>query len=224
MAETSTTPPGGAGALDRTAEEAGFYHEAALGAAWTGSRLALGGLSFLFGSFVFAYFYLRSLNSHGRWHGSGFIQPNRAFGTIIIAVIVVSAIVHSLVLQRIKAGNKRAWQTGALVALILGLAAVALMILQLLFLPFWPGSSGYSSVFVGTYPVYLTVVLGVMIWLETLLMRSRAFPSIHFVEQPPTFTEAFAVQRFQANLSAFTVVWNYMACVGIVFWVLFYLL
>jgi hypothetical protein len=63
-----------------------------------------------------------------------------------------------------------------------------------------------------------------MIWLETLLMRARAFPGIHFVEQPPTFTEAFAVQRFQANLSAFTAIWNYMAVVGLVFWVLFYLL
>ena len=223
----TATPPGAAapqGGLDRTAEEAGFYHEAALGAAWTGSRLAIGGLTFLFGSFVFAYFYLRSINSNGRWHGAGFIQPSVATGTIIIALIVISAVINTLVLQRIKAGNKSAWVSGAVVSLVLGLAAVALVIIQLLFLPFWPGSSGYSSVFVGTYPVYLTVVLAVMIWLETLVMRSRAFPAISFVEQPPTFTEAFAVQRFQSNLSSFTVVWNYMAGVGVVFWVLFYLL
>jgi len=223
----TATPPGAAapqGGLDRTAEEAGFYHEAALGAAWTGSRLAIGGLTFLFGSFVFAYFYLRSINSNGRWHGAGFIQPSVATGTIIIALIVISAVINTLVLQRIKAGNKSAWVSGAVVSLVLGLAAVALMVIQLLFLPFWPGSSGYSSVFVGTYPVYLTVVLAVMIWLETLVMRSRAFPAISFVEQPPTFTEAFAVQRFQSNLSSFTVVWNYMAGVGVVFWVLFYLL
>ena len=223
----TATPPGAAapqGGLDRTAEEAGFYHEAALGAAWTGSRLAIGGLTFLFGSFVFAYFYLRSINSNGRWHGAGFIQPSVATGTIIIALIVISSVINTLVLQRIKAGNKSAWVSGAVVSLVLGLAAVALVIIQLLFLPFWPGSSGYSSVFVGTYPVYLTVVLAVMIWLETLVMRSRAFPAISFVEQPPTFTEAFAVQRFQSNLSSFTVVWNYMAGVGVVFWVLFYLL
>ena len=221
MAEPTTTSSGG---LDRAAEEAGFYHEAALNAAWTGSRLAVGGLSFLFGAFVFAYFYLRSLDSSGRWHGSGFIQPNRAMGTIIIAIIVISAVVQTLALQRIKAGNKRAWQAGALAALILGLAAVALMIIQLLNLPFAPGSSGFSSVFVGTTPVYLAVVLAVMVWLETLLMRSRYIPAISFVEQPPTFTEAFTVQRFQSNLSAFTLMWNYMAGVGILFWVLFYLL
>ena len=42
--------------------------------------------------------------------------------------------------------------------------------------------------------------------------------------QPPTFTEAFAAQRFQAALSAVTAVWNYLAVVGIVFGVLFCLL
>jgi hypothetical protein len=220
MAETTAA----SGGLDRAAEEAGFYHEAALGATWTGSRLAIGGLSFLYGSFVFAYFYLRSLNSSGRWHGSGFVQPNRAMGAVIIALIVVSAVVQTLVLRRIKAGNKKAWQAGGTVALVLGLASVALMIIMLLFLPFWPGSSGFASVFTGTYPVYLTTVLAMMLWLEILLMRSRSIPAISFVEQPPTFTEAFGVQRFQANLSAFTVMWNYMAGVGVVFWVLFYLL
>jgi hypothetical protein len=55
-------------------------------------------------------------------------------------------------------------------------------------------------------------------------MRSRSIPAISFVEQPPTFTETFTVQRFQAALSAFTAVWNYLAVVGVVFWVLFYLL
>ena len=51
------------------AEEAGFYHEAGLNASWTGVRLALGALSFGFGAFAFAYFYLRSLDSAGRWQG-----------------------------------------------------------------------------------------------------------------------------------------------------------
>jgi hypothetical protein len=62
-----------------------------------------------------------------------------------------------------------------------------------------------------------------MVWLETLIMRARHIPEIAFVEQPPTYVEAFAVQRFQASLSAFTVVWNYLAVVAIVAWVLFYL-
>ena len=31
------------------------------------------------------------------------------------------------------------------------------------------------------------------------------------------------MQRFQAALSAFTVIWNYLAVVAVVFWILFYL-
>jgi hypothetical protein len=61
-----------------------------------------------------------------------------------------------------------------------------------------------------------------MVWLEMLLMRSRFIPAISFVEQPPTYTEAFAVQRFQANLSAFSLVWSFLAVMAILFWVLFY--
>jgi heme/copper-type cytochrome/quinol oxidase subunit 3 len=221
MAETTTQPAGG---LDRAAEEAGFYHEAALNASWTGARLAMGGMSFLFGAFLFAYFYLRSVNSNGLWDPAGFHKPNVAMGTVIMGLVVVSAAVQFAGLQRIKAGSKGAWQAAAAMALLLGLVAVALQIIELLFLPFWPGASGFASVFTGFYPVFLVVALAVLIWLEILLMRSRPLPGISFVEQPPTYTEAFAVQRFQAALSAFTVVWNYLAVVAIVFWVLFYLL
>lgn len=218
MSET-TTPPAG---LDRTTEEAGFYHEAALNGAWTGSRLAIGGLAFLFGSFLFAFFYLRSLDSNGRWMGSAWRQPSVIEGTVIMLLVLTSAGVHYGALQRIKAGNKAVWQAGGVIALLLGLAAVVMQIIQLLTLPFWPGSSGYASVYVGFYPVFLVILLCAMVWLEMLLMRSRFIPAISFVEQPPTYTEAFAVQRFQANLSAFSLVWSFLAVMAILFWVLFY--
>jgi hypothetical protein len=61
-----------------------------------------------------------------------------------------------------------------------------------------------------------------MVWLEMLFMRARSISAISFVEQPPTYSEAFNVQRFQASLSSFTVVWNYLAVVAVIFWVLFY--
>ena len=220
MAETAQQPPAG---LTREAEEAGFYHEAALNAAWTGARLAVGGLTFLFGTFVFGFFYLRSLNSHGMWYPAGFKGPQAWVGIVVLLLIVVSAAVQTLALQRIKAGHKGAWQGGALVALVLGLAAIAVQIWQLTDLPFWPGSSGFASCFVGFWPVFMVIVFCAMIWLETLIMRVRSIPEMAFVEQPPTYAEAFAVQRFQASLSAFTVVWNYLAVVAIIAWVLFYL-
>jgi len=222
MAET-TTPPAG---LGREEEEAAFYHEAGLNATWTGARLALGALSFLFGAFIFAFFYLRSLNSHGLWYTPLTPRQMRTWewqGGVIMGLVVVSAAVQTLVLQRIKAGHKTIWIRGATVALVLGLAAVGLQIWQLNELPFFPGSSGLASVFTGYNPVYLTIAFGVLVWLETLIMRCRNIAEISFVEQPPTYAEAFAVQRFQAALSAFTVTWNYLAVVAVVAWVLFYL-
>jgi heme/copper-type cytochrome/quinol oxidase subunit 3 len=217
-----TTPP--ASGLDATAEEAGFYHEAALNAAWTGSRLAIGGLAFLFGAFLFAYFYLRSIDSAGRWQGPGFHPPSMLMGSCIMVLVLTSAGLHYAALQRIKAGHRQTWQIGALIALLLGLAAVVLQLVELLYLPFWPGSSGYASVFVGFYAVFAVVLLAGLLWLEMLLARSRSIPAIFFVEQPPTYAEAFAVQRFQANLSAFNLTWTFLAVMAVLFWFLFYVI
>jgi len=219
MAEQTAQPPN---ELDRAAEEAGFYHEAALNAAWTGSRFAVGGLAFLYGCFAFAYFYLRSVNSSGRWKGSGYHAPQIGYGVTILVLVLLSALVQYVGLQRIKAGTKSAWQVAALVALLLGVAAVVVQIIQLLSLPFQPGSSGFSSVFTDTYPVLLVSWLGAMLWLEMLVMRVRPLTPMSFVEQPPTYAEAFAVQRFQSSLSAFTLIWNFMAVVTLFFFLLFY--
>jgi len=224
MTDMTASPTPASQEIALAAEDEGYYHEAALNATWTGSRLAIGGLAFLFGSFVFAYFYLRSLNSEGRWQGSGFAHPSLWMGTTIMLLAVLSASVHYFVLQRVKAGRKSTWQIGGLVALGLGLAAVAMQLYQLVDLPFPPGSSGYSSVFVGFYPVFLVTQLAVLIWLEILLARSRFIPALSFVEQPPTYAETYVVQRFQASLSAFSTVWNFMALMALLFWLLFYAL
>ncbi len=216
------TAAGTEDAATRAVEEQAFYHEAALNAAWTGSRLAIGGLTFLFGAFAFAYFYLQSANSHDKWLPSSTTPPHQYYGALIMGLVVLSAIVQTLGLQQIKAGRKTPWSRAALVALLLGLAAVSLQIVELLTLPFQPGQSGFASVFVGFYPVALIIWLCAMIWLEMLFMRARSIPAISFVEQPPTYSEAFNVQRFQASLSSFTVVWNYLAVVAFIFWVLFY--
>ena len=224
MTDMTATPAPSSQEAALAAEDEGYYHESALNAAWTGSRLAVGGLAFLFGSFVFAYFYLRSLNSEGRWEGSGYVHPSLWMGTTIMLLAVLSASVHYFVLQRIKAGHKQTWQIGGLIALGFGLAAVAWQIYMLLNLPFKPGSSGYSSVYVGFYAAFLVIQLAALLWLEMLLARSRHIPALSFVEQPPTYTETYLVQRFQASLSAFSAVWNFLALMALLFWLLFYAL
>jgi heme/copper-type cytochrome/quinol oxidase subunit 3 len=219
MAEMTSANASG---LSREQEETAFYHEAALNATWTGSRLMIGIVTSGLGAFVFAFFYLRSVNSHGNWYPSSLTPPNQTQGGIIMGLVVLSAIVQSIGLTQIKAGKKQPWFAAAGLALALGLAACGLQVWQLTDLPFQPGQAGFASVFVGAMPVFAVLVLGTMVWLETLIMGSRQIPEISFVEQPPTFNEAAAVQRFQANLSAFTLFWNFLALAGIVLWLLFY--
>ena len=126
------TAAGSEDAATRAVEEQAFYHEAALNAAWTGSRLAIGGLSFLFGAFAFAYFYLQSANSHDKWLPSSTTPPHQYYGALIMGLVAASAIVQTLGLQQIKAGRKAPWALAALIALVLGLAAVSLQIVELL--------------------------------------------------------------------------------------------
>jgi len=216
------TAPGSSEAATRATEEAAFYHEAALNTTWTAARLLIGSLSFLFGAFAFAYFYLQSSDGHSLWLPPSTTPPQQGYGVTIMVLIVVSALLNTVGLQRIKAGAKGPWVTTALVALVLGVAAVVLQIVQLLNLPFQPGQSGFASVFVGFYPVALVVWLAAMVYLEILIARARSIPAISFVEQPPTYAQAFEVQRFQAALSGFTTVWNYLAVVAFIFWILFY--
>ena len=220
MAEMTSAGPVG---LSPEQEEEAFYHEAALNAAWTGSRLMVGVVASGLGAFVFAFFYLRSLNSHNLWYPSGFSGPKAWQGALIMGLIVVSAGIQSAGVQMIKGGNKSSWSSLSMVALVLGAVAAAVQIWQLTALPFQPGDNGFASVFVGASPVFALLVLGTMVWLEILIARSRQIPEISFVEQPPTFTEAAEVQRFQASLSAFTLFWNFMAIAAIVLWVLFYI-
>jgi hypothetical protein len=220
MAEMTS---GSQAALSRDLEEAAFYHDASLNAAWIGARLALGALTFGFGGFVFAFFYLRSTNSFRMWYPAGFHGPQMWAGSLITGLIVVSAAVQSTALTQIKAGRKAPWIAGATAALALGLGAIAVAIWQLLNLPFYPGSSGFASVFVGWVPVFIGITFCVLVWLHMLIGRCRPIPQISFIEQPPTYAEAFAVQRFQASLSAFTLVWNYVAVVAVVMWILLYL-
>jgi heme/copper-type cytochrome/quinol oxidase subunit 3 len=216
------TAPGSNEAATRANEEAAFYHEAALNATWTGSRLIIGTLSFLFGAFAFAYFYLESSDGHSLWLPSSTTPPKAWYGVTIMVLIVVSALLNTVGLQRIKAGYKGPWVIAALAALVLGLVAVALQIVELLNLPFQPGASGYASVFTGFYPVALVVWMAALVYLEILVARARNIPAISFVEQPPTYAQAFEVQRFQSALSGFTTVWNYLAVVAFIFWLLFY--
>ena len=94
------------------------------------------------------------------------------------------------------------------------IALVALVLILAIF-----GGLGFA-----VHLLWYVLILAVLLWLEMLLARARYIPALSFVEQPPTYTETYSVQRFQASLSAFSTIWNFLALTAILFWLLFYAL
>src|SRR5207302_8939278 len=59
------------------------------------SYLLAGATAFFFIAFVFAYFYLRSLNSAGMWKPKG-VDASVAWGTVVVACYAASAVLVRL--------------------------------------------------------------------------------------------------------------------------------
>src|ERR1700722_17707690 len=64
-------------------------------AIWVGGRLLCGAISFFFASFVFAYFYLRSLDENHDWV-IGSVRPSTGLGAAVVALFVVGAVIYRL--------------------------------------------------------------------------------------------------------------------------------
>lgn len=131
----------------------------------TGSHLWASATVFFFADFVFAYFYLRSLDNGGMWRPAH-TDPSLALGTASTACIVAAAVVVRLGLARRK----------GLLGLGLLTAALALQIAEWSTQGFGPTDGAYASVYLGWTGVLFVFVLGTIFWLETVVataFRSR---------------------------------------------------
>jgi heme/copper-type cytochrome/quinol oxidase subunit 3 len=171
----------------------------------TGVRLWAGATTFFFFCPFFAYFYLRSLNSADQWRPAG-VDPPQGFGATLMVLIVLSS-VTLLLASRPK--RESAWRPLVALALVLGLAGVALQCVAYARLGFGPTDGGYASVFVAWTGLNVLFGLGTMIWLETLLaygLRSRD-----------------SLPLVRPRLEALAFYWMYLAGLGVVMWVVLYL-
>src|SRR5919204_1951828 len=132
----------------------------------TGSRLWAAALGFFFIAWLFAFFYLRALNSNGIWRGwpgTHKPHPSLAFGVTILACVVASAAIALGVNLLAPALASLALPASALLIL----AAVGLQAAQFSSLGFGPTDGGYASVFVGWTGLLAFVLLGMVYWLAT---------------------------------------------------------
>jgi heme/copper-type cytochrome/quinol oxidase subunit 3 len=137
-----------------------------------GSRIWAAGLAFFFIAFLFAFFYLRALNSNGVWRGwpgTHKPHPSLAFGVAILICIVASAAI-------LVGANQVAPQLAPLAlpgSAFLLLAAIGLQAAQFSSLGFGPTDGGYASVFVGWTGLLALVLLGMVYWLATAAQDVR---------------------------------------------------
>jgi heme/copper-type cytochrome/quinol oxidase subunit 3 len=201
-------------------QEVDYARQQMWGAYWTGSRLLLAVWAMLTGCFVFAYLYLRNLDSEHDWRVAH-QYPSLLFGAFVMSLIVSSAFINAMASRRLRRSAAALdWLVGAGLALWLGLLATGLQAWELARLPFQPGRSGYASLFVGWQPVMILAFLGGLYWLETLLARAIR---VRRLLRPIAITENDVdVLMFRGSLDGFAAYWSFVAATEVVVFVLFY--
>jgi heme/copper-type cytochrome/quinol oxidase subunit 3 len=122
-------------------------------------------------SLLFAYLYLRNLNTEGGWLSPGAHTLGPANGWIIAAIIVLSAAAYGRGEVRSRTRGRGELITGTSVALALLLADLAAQVWRMVTMNVSVGENSYASclmVLSGAHVFHLliTLVLGVGIWIR----------------------------------------------------------
>lgn len=197
------------------------------------AHLWSGATAFFFLAFVFAYFYLRSLDSSGMWRPKH-VDPSLALGTLSAAAVVVCAVLLRLGLADHRAGSRSAWRAKGAAALAAGIAAVALQVVEWATQGFGPSDGAYASVYVGWTAFYLLFLVGAVYWVETILATSWRYRSVPAGAPEPgkasgdayrsahDIRDPLAVVR--PGLEAASMYTSFLASLGVLTWVVLYLL
>ena len=138
---------------------------------WVGARLLVSSTIFLFLPFVFGYLYLATLNTGGLWR-PGDLKGPMEWGLPIMLALLFAAGLFAWARSELAAGNDGRFRWFSVAALVLGLAAVVLQVVEYTQLGFGPSDGGFASVFVGWTGLLGVVVLLAMVWLETVVASS----------------------------------------------------
>lgn len=182
-------------------------------------RLLAGASTFFFLAFLFAYFYLRSLNQNHMWHPSH-VKAEQGLGAAIVACIALSAVLAIVAGRQMKV-QSRSWLRPAIASLVLGLAAIALQCVEYTTQHFGPTDGAYASVFCAWTAFFAIAALATMYWLETQVateLRARRSPA-------PSDGDIKNPDRLIApGLDACVFYWSYLAAIGVLTYVVLYLI
>jgi heme/copper-type cytochrome/quinol oxidase subunit 3 len=140
-----------------------------------GSRLLASGIAFLFMAFLFAFLYLRTVNSDGLWRPKH-VQPVQGWGIAVLVLTILSAVVFDVARRNVVGGTESRWRSASLTALGLGVLVVVAQGLEYATITFKTDLGGWASVFWGWTLVQLMCWLGALYWIETLVAQSIRRP------------------------------------------------
>ncbi len=218
----ATPQPAGTGA-ESAREPPAARRERGIRALDVASRLLAGATTFFFLAFVFAYFYLRSLNQEHMWHPKH-VNPDQALGAAMIACVVVSAALAAFAGWRQKRESP-SWVSPAAAAIVFGLAAVALQCIEYTHQHFGPTNGAYASVFCAWTAFYMIAVLCTMYWLEIQVateIRERRKPTGRPGEGVTVYEDPDKL--LQRGIDASVFYWSFLAAIGVLMYVVLYLL
>jgi heme/copper-type cytochrome/quinol oxidase subunit 3 len=196
------------------------------------SYLISGATAFFFVSFLFAFFYLRSLNNGGMWKPSG-VDASVGWGTAVVACYVVSALLVRLGLNDHRALRRGAWRLKGLVALVVGLVGLVLQVVAWTQAGFGPADGGYASVYFGWTAFIFLFVLGALLWLEMTLATSFRYRKVETDAPAPgeasgdSHRDAHDIRDplslVRAELVGLSFYWTFLAGIAVVTWIILYL-
>ena len=187
-------------------------------ALWLSARLLCGVVSFYYLSFLFAYFYLRSLDTNNSWK-IGKVDPTIGFGIVIVVCLVLSA-----VLLRGAATRPTDTFRAGLAAVVLALIAVILQFVQYLGLDFGASQGGYAAVFTGWTATYAVLAIPCIYWIETQVAsfwRARREGGID--REVAEGVPADDVQLMRAGIEACSFFWAFYVAIGVAAFIVLYI-
>jgi len=107
--------------------------------------LLAGATSFFFVSFLFAFFYLRSLDNGGMWKPKG-VDTSIGWGVAVVVLYVLSALLVRYGLSDQRALRRSEWRLKGAGALLAGVAGLVLQVVAWTQQGFGPADGGFASV------------------------------------------------------------------------------
>jgi heme/copper-type cytochrome/quinol oxidase subunit 3 len=140
-----------------------------------GARLLASATAFVFMSFLFAFLYLRAVNSAGLWRPKH-VEPVQSWGIAVLVLVILSVGGWELARRNVVAGAEPRWRAGSLAALALGILVVVAQGFEWGTISFRTDDGGWAAVFWGWTTVFLLFWIGALYWMETLVAQSLRRP------------------------------------------------